>query len=149
MANDVELRGILADDWAEACQGFQSKAWKSCVLLCGGIVEGLLLWQIEDVQKFAIATGKDPVRADVDYGEAPLSIVIRQSKEQGLIGPDEHLLMDWARTYRNIIHPGNQRREGRSPLKSHADLALKIVQVVADGVRAKSVKRSASANKAS
>lgn len=131
ISDDAPLRRILNADWKEAIQNFKGKAWKSCVVLCGGIIEGLLLWQLERAQRIAT---KDS-GTDIRYDGEMLSGVIRQSKEQGLIGRDEEFLVQWARTYRNIIHPGNQRRERRTPAKSHADLALKLVEVVAEGVR--------------
>ena len=136
MKDDAPLQLILDCDWKEACQHFRTGSWKSCVLLCGGMVEGLLLWQLEQAQRRDSA---DPegVQVDIRYDGETLSSVLRLSREQGLIGEDESSLMDWARLFRNVIHPGNQRREGRTPAKSHADLALKLVQVVAEGVRSK------------
>src|SRR5258708_3130646 len=85
--NDAPLKLILEDDWKEACQHFKTKAWKSCVLLCGGIVEGLLLWQLETVQK-DLAVDAKAGKVDIRYDGEMLSGVIRKSKEQGLIGED-------------------------------------------------------------
>ncbi len=140
MRDDVALQIILESDWKEACQHFKTKAWKSCVLLCGGIVEGLLLWQLEHAQGRAIASTQT-VKPDIRYDGETLSVVLRLSREQGLVEEDESSLMEWAKLFRNVIHPGNQRREGRTPVKSHADLALKLVQVVAEGVRSKAARR--------
>jgi hypothetical protein len=131
IADDVPLRRILDADWKEANQNFKAKAWKSCVLLCGGIIEGLLLWQLERAQR-VVATNTS---ADIRYDGEMLSGVIRKSKEQGLIGQDVEFLMEWARIFRNIIHPGNQRRERRTPVKNHAELALKLAQVISESVR--------------
>lgn len=142
MKNDVPLRSILQADWKEAGNNYASKAWKSCVLLCGGVVEGLLLWQLEDVET-AAAEGTT-TKVEVRYDSEMLSVIVRRSRESGLIGDDEERLMTWARVFRNLIHPGNQRREKRLAQKSHAELALKLVQVVADGVRSKAKVRHSS-----
>jgi hypothetical protein len=142
VSDDLPLRNIMEDDWKEACQAYSGKAWKSCVLLCGGIVEGLLLWQLENVQRHAVSKASTSMAVDIRYDGEMLSGVIRKSKEQGLIAEDEGFLMEWGRIFRNVIHPGNQRREDRTPVKSHADLALKLVQVVAEGVRTKAARRN-------
>lgn len=133
--DDVPLLSIVDADWKEACQALTGKAWKSCVLLCAGIVEGLLLWQLERAQRdINAAQGKT---IDIRYDGEVLSIVIRMSREQGLLGEHELFLTEWARIFRNTIHPGNQRRTGRTPTKMDADLALKVVQVIAEGVRSR------------
>src|SRR5258708_6752307 len=85
MKDDAPLRLILDSDWKEACQHFRTKSWKSCVLLCGGVVEGLLLWQLEHVQKRGTAN-TEGVKIDVRYGGETLSSVLRLSREQGLVG---------------------------------------------------------------
>src|SRR5258706_5668292 len=134
MADDLQLQIILEQDWHEAHGLMRVKAWKSCVLLCGGIIEGLLLWQLEAFQR-RNSIKREGVVPDIRYDGENLSGVLRRSKELGLVAEDELFLMDWARVYRNIIHPGNQRREARSVEKSHAELALKLVLVVTDNVR--------------
>jgi len=40
---DPKLRDQLTDDWDEAKRVREARAWKSCVILCGGILEGMLL----------------------------------------------------------------------------------------------------------
>ncbi len=136
MTDDQELRLILDKDWKESCELLQVEAWKSCVLLCGGIVEGLLLWQLENTQRRASAKTDDASK-DVRYDGETLSGLLRQSKELGLLAEEEVFLMEWARLYRNTIHPGNHRRESRTVNRSHASLAQMVVQVVAAGVRGK------------
>jgi hypothetical protein len=137
--DDAELRLILENDWKESCVLLRAEAWKSCVLLCGGIIEGILLWQLENFQRRSTVESNG-IAPDIRYDGETLSGVLRRSKEFDLVAPDELFLMDWARVYRNIIHPGNQRRESRSVEKSHAELAQKLVQVVADNVRKRVLK---------
>jgi len=40
---DDRLRNLRSSDWVEALRVMQIGAWKACVPLCGGILEGILL----------------------------------------------------------------------------------------------------------
>lgn len=41
--SDDALRVVLESDWLEANRALSVEAWKSCIILCGGMVEGMLL----------------------------------------------------------------------------------------------------------
>lgn len=124
--DDEPLRRILDADWLEANRLIQVKAWKSIMIMCGGILEGLLLWRLESTL------------ADQDsgkYEDKMLGALVEECKKKGLLKKEDEALTGWARDYRNVIHPANQKKSGKILEESHAMIALNLVKVVASSFR--------------
>jgi len=133
--DDDRLRNILESDWHEATKLLEAKAWKSCIILCGSLLEGLLLWKLEATQRRQNDLSQEEASKTADYEDFSLSLLLRASKEQQLLENESVALTDWAREYRNLIHPGNQRRSGRNVRKEHATIAMNLVMLVAHSMR--------------
>jgi len=130
--DDLPLLGIVESDWSEARRLIEIGAWKSCTILCGGILEALLLWRLEHAQRVVTLPSAG---TSVDYGGLGLSELLRMCKEKDLLADEAVQLTEWARGYRNIVHPGNQRREGRNAGREHAAIALNLVSLVVKSFR--------------
>lgn len=125
------LRGIIESDWREIQVLVSVHAWKSCIILSAGILEGLLLWKLEQHAESAQPRADEPV----DYSEFTLSRLLRLCRERDLLAPEAALLSDWTRTYRNVVHPGNQRRELRTVQREHAIVAINLARIIAESFR--------------
>lgn len=133
--DDEKLRIILESDLREALGLLETRAWKSCIILCGSILEGLLLWKLEHTQRRVDESTNEDGAKTADYEDFGLALLLRSCKEQKLIENEAMMLTEWARDYRNLIHPGNQRRSGRHVRKEHATIAINLVMLVADSMR--------------
>ncbi len=133
--NDNALREILESDWGEAMRLLDIGAWKSCIILCGSILEGLLLWKLEEAQRGISLIDLPDSPPIVDYQNFSLSLLLRDCREKNLIASEAMHLTEWAREYRNLVHPGNQRRHARNVAREHAIIAINMAILVANGMR--------------
>lgn len=105
---DPKLRQQLTEDWQEAENVYKVEAWKSYVILCGGILEGMLL----------DALGRDAERARAKYKGKKRSLnmwsldeLVNTANAIGILeGSDLHLSRA-LQEYRNLVHPGRQVRK--------------------------------------
>lgn len=56
---DAVLREQLRADWQEAQRVFDVQAWKSCLVLCGGILEGMLFDMLRQDKQAAMAVSRE------------------------------------------------------------------------------------------
>jgi hypothetical protein len=71
------------------------------------------------------------------YEDWMLSELIKECKGKGLLNKEDEQLTEWARIYRNVIHPANQKKYGRTIERSHAMIALNLVDAVASSFRSR------------
>lgn len=133
--DDEKLRVILESDLREVTQLLEGRAWKSCIILCGSILEGLLLWKLEDAHRDGAESPSEEGAKIADYEDFGLALLLRSCREQQLVENEAMMLTEWAREYRNLIHPGNQRRSGRQVREEHANIAINLVMLVANSMR--------------
>lgn len=124
--DDEPLRKILESDWAEANRLIQVNAWKSIIIMSGGILEGLLIWRL--------GTARCETNFE-DYEDWSLSDLIKECKKSALLKKQDEQLSDWAREYRNVIHPANQKKYERKIERSHAMIAFHFVDAIASSFR--------------
>lgn len=127
---DPLLRDQLARDWDEAQRVHQVKAWKSCVILCGGILEGMLLDILKrDEQQAKTAYQKKKLKSSPDLNSWDLVDLVDVAKELGLLSKGVGHLSHGLREFRNLVHPGRQIRERVSLTEEEAEIAFRVVQV--------------------
>lgn len=113
---DVALRAQLAADWHEAQDVCHVLGWKSCVILCGGILEALLADALARVG--APATHRRPLlRGLVTAATA------RQVLKKDTLRPGPTLL-----AFRDLIGSGPRRRKSAAPNRTEAEAALDVVR---------------------
>lgn len=128
--SEAGLREQLWEDWQEAQKIHEANARKSCMILCGGILEGILL----------DALTSDPTRARDTYerlrGKRPpdlpqwnLGDLVDVAKELAILQNATIHLSHALREYRNLIHPGRQVQRGIKISKEQADIAINVVRI--------------------
>ncbi|MFB3819586.1 MAG: hypothetical protein ACE147_18170 [Candidatus Methylomirabilales bacterium] len=108
---DATLAERLAADWHEAQDVCQVRGWKSCVLLCGGILEATL--------RAALAAGDAASAAGA--GAHPLAGLAPEAVRRGLL-PEPLQLTPAVAQYRDLI-------AGRGQTVGHADADAALAAV--------------------
>ncbi len=128
---DQRLQNLLNSDWIEATTVFKVGAWKSCVLLCGGVLEGALLSVLKDCE----AAACEAYKCLKGRGKAlalekwDLIDLIDVSKELHIIKKGPGYLGHAIREFRNLIHPGKQLRENIEVTREEASIAISAVKI--------------------
>jgi hypothetical protein len=117
------IRTIIERDYAEL-QGLDPEdATKSVLVLCGSIIEGLLLDAI-------VTSGHWTYQ---EASERFLKDMIHPARIQGIIQHDN--LSEVLRVFRNLIHPAREIRDNLAFDSSHAKHARAAVDVIINEIR--------------
>ena len=113
---DSGVRQRLAADWHEAQDVCHVRGWKSCVVLCGGILEALL------------ADALVRAGATMGRGGQTLAALIQHAVTQGLVTPGSVPIPPALQAFRTLIHPGRAPRKRAEPTRGEAESALEAVR---------------------
>jgi hypothetical protein len=111
---DSDLRGELAQDWREAQAVYQVQGWKSCVLLCGGILEAILL---------------DALSRETDARRVELADLLEAAMARGILRTGVPYLGPALRGFRQLIYPGQPEPERIEVTRDEAEAALIAVRM--------------------
>jgi hypothetical protein len=130
------LKEQLSQDWIEAQLVAKHEAWKSCIILCGGILEGLLVNVLSKDRKKAHETLKkiyekreQKCRVPSDLYRWTLSDMIDISIETQLISQSTFHVGHALREFRNLVHPGKQVRDNVVVSEEEAEIGLNLVKI--------------------
>ncbi|RZB29360.1 MAG: hypothetical protein AEth_01177, partial [Candidatus Argoarchaeum ethanivorans] len=105
---DKEIKNLLTKDWEEAQKAFQNELHKATVLLCGTILESLLIDALSCSEKEAKSNyyqkyleGKNKGNKTPEIENWQLYQLIEIAKQQGIISADVAKLSHIVRDYRN------------------------------------------------
>jgi hypothetical protein len=128
---DEVLRDLLASDWLEARTIYPACAYKSCVILCGGILEGLLLDALlHDKQPASTAFKQKYGKNSPQLERWSLQQLVEIGKELGLFSDPTLLpLSDVVRQWRDLVHPGRQVRTTLTVTPEKAAIAINAVSI--------------------
>lgn len=131
---DVDIRDLLAQDWAEAQLAFANGLHKSAIILCGGILEALLVDALSRVENDAKFRYYQKWIENKDRGGKPPEIdswalyrLIEIARDAGVISPDAAKRSHDVKDYRNLVHLPAQKRDR---LRADADVANIIVRLL-------------------
>jgi hypothetical protein len=113
---DTALRERLAMDWHEAQDVCHVLGWKSCVILCGGILEALLRDALARAQTGA------------PRGSPPLPQLVAAAVERRLIREGSLRPSPALQTFRTLIQPGRPHRKTVVLGRTDAEAALDTVR---------------------
>jgi hypothetical protein len=114
---DPALRRQLATDWREAQDVYQVRGWKSCVILCGGILEAMLLAVLAQ-------EGHTPAGPETQ----PLPALVEAARARGILSAGTPLLGPAFREFRNLIPPGLASGGRLEVTRDEAESALTAVR---------------------
>jgi hypothetical protein len=126
---NAKLRAIAERDWDECQRAYQSKCWKSVLILAGGLVETILLSTLGRRKKRALKT-KAASGAPADLTRWDLGRLINAALELKIVPPAVETLPEPLRKYRNLAHPGNEVREKLKFDEPEASTAFHAVRAI-------------------
>jgi len=138
---DADFRDSLRLDIGTAYQAFAGREWKPATVIAGSVVEALLLWALSQrvsTDPMAISNAVAHLQAHglpagwwhgslEDWGLAEYAEV---AAHLAIIKPDSKKVVDVARNFRNLIHPGKAKRLGQQCDRGTAHVALAAVDLV-------------------
>lgn len=112
---DTDLRAICETDWNDASLAAKHGLSKACIILCGTVVESMLLDLLErsDQAQVKLARTKKSINRTLD--QMGIDDLVTIAQDLNLIRPSSEHLVHFLREYRNLVHPARQRKE-RMPL---------------------------------
>jgi hypothetical protein len=138
-----DLRKIIERDHAELLEVNAINAIKSQYVLCGGLIEALLLDALQGVQAKATEAAKAPKRRDSGrskpLNEWNLAELIDVAMELRIIGTGTERFGQGVRNYRNLIHPGREIQSEQQVALQEATISVNVLEIVIRELRQRSV----------
>jgi hypothetical protein len=122
--SDPDLQRQLATDWRETQDVYQVRGWKSCVVLCGGILEALLL---DALPRDAFPRGQQASSAEASRRD--LADLLKAARDRGVLGTGLPPLGQALREFRHLIHPGVPTCEKVEVTRDEAEAAMIAVRM--------------------
>jgi len=128
-----ELKQIAERDKTELATAYQNKLWKCVILLCGGLAEGMLCDNLRGREQEAQAQYKKqwPSKKQKDLMEWDLYELTTVASDLGQISTDAPSLVHTLRGWRNLVHPGKEARTDLKPEQDRADIAVRMIRLLA------------------
>jgi len=122
-----DLQAILRRDFNEIERALAARCWKAVIILCGGILEGLLIDAISRT-----AAGRTDEQSDSLEATTRMSLnrLINRALELKLLGSGVVRLPHTLREYRNLVHVGAELRGELRISEPEADLSFAITRMV-------------------
>jgi hypothetical protein len=144
--DDIELRANLELDISATNQALSNGEWKAATVLAGSIIEALLLWKLnqynqEEVRKAVKSLfDEDTLTKEPDRSldKWQLHSFIEVAAKLEIISKDTAQQARLAREYRNLIHPGREKRLGQKCDRGTAFAAVAAVEHVITDLSCKS-----------
>lgn len=133
---DSDIREILKRDVREAAVALATKQYKSCIVMCGSIIEAILTSKIisSKFEKYDIGllvNGKSKTKKVL---EMDLNELLELAKKESLIDIGEYHLSNFVRCYRNIIHPSVEIRKKFDANENNAKVMWSALLLIINGV---------------
>lgn len=134
----------LAARWREAQAVFGARGWTSCVLLCGGILEAVLLdalaWKEPDPRHLPTA---GVFRSAASLGRRPLPELVEVAVDRGLLLPGTVSVGRALAAFPALVRPGRRTRRRVEPTRDDAEAALAAVKSCLRQLSARAAERAA------
>lgn len=130
--NDETLKGILIRDIHECAVSVIAQQYKSAIIICGSIIEAVLVYVIEEkgIKKYDIGTLLRGKAKSKPVKEMDLNELLELGKQEKIIDIEEYHLSNYVRAYRNIIHPSCEVRKSYNVDDLTADLMWKSLLAI-------------------
>lgn len=116
---DQKLRKVLTSDFIEAQRAFIAETYKACGLLCGGLIEGMLLDIVQS-------------RSDqpINWDRVSMTDLIKMSTGLSLVSNPVLKFAEGARDIRDTVHPRAEVRQGSRASRDEAEILLQLVKLI-------------------
>ena len=125
---DPALRSIVERDYVEIQKAFVSGCWKSVIILAGGVIEAVLIDQLQRKVSLAKSSPKAPKGKEIgDWGLVHLILV---SADLKLVPPGLDKLSHSIREYRDLVHPTVEVHSGLKISPEEARIAIEVLNIL-------------------
>ncbi|MBD1833522.1 hypothetical protein H6F61_12740 [Cyanobacteria bacterium FACHB-472] len=128
--SDAALAAILSNRWEEANKTFQAGAYLSTIILLGSILEALLLDKCQQNQAEAYKANsapKDNQKKPVPLHQWKLADLINVAHECKWLTKDVKGYSDTLRSYRNLVHPNEQKKQDITPTSHTCKISWEVL----------------------
>lgn len=125
---DAAIRVLIQRDYHEIQRAFIAGCSKSVLVLCGGVVEAILLDALQKDVTAALGAASRGRQSDLTRWD--LVDLINVAVELKIISPSVQKLGNPVREYRNLIHPGNEIRNGLTFGAEEARIAIEVLHIL-------------------
>jgi len=136
---DESFQLNLENDMSNTVRALSNSEWKAATVLAGSVIEALLLWALEKREQTQL---DDAILALLEEGEFDrrprrglnnwtFEWYIEVAAKLIIIDKETAELAGLARGYRNLIHPGKEKRKGQKCDRSTAHTAYAAAEGVA------------------
>jgi hypothetical protein len=122
------LRKIIERDYDEIQRAYASQCWKSVIILCGGMIEAILMDLLCSNDVAARVAKSAPKQPDITHWD--LATLINVAVELKLVSEGVEKLSHPLREYRNLIHPGNELRNRLRFGAEEAKIAIEVLNIL-------------------
>ena len=137
---NLNLKRIVERDYAELQRVSTVGAPKSRYVLCGGLIEALLLDALlQDAAKAKSSKGSPKLKGGAQaksLEEWNLVELIDVAVELKIIETDAQQFSHGVRNYRNLIHPGKEAQSNQKVAKEEADICQNVLEIIIRELRA-------------
>lgn len=127
-AHDEALRKIIVRDYKQLEKVLATEAWKAVIVLCGGLIEGLLLDLLERDATAARQSVKAPKEGNLRRWDLNDLINVAADLKKLPTGIDR--LSHSVREYRNLVHPGRELSSDLRVEPEEARIAVEVLRIV-------------------
>lgn len=139
MQND-SLREIVANDFTEAQRSYYANAPKAAAILCGSVLEGMLLdaleWEHIESDERVRGLLQSKGIAKLDWNKASLTLLLDLAHALDCIHTSTLKLATSARDFRDTVHPKAEQRERLRAHTAEANVLISVVSLLAADLRA-------------
>lgn len=134
-----QIRSICKRDYQELQKVRRRRANKSIIVLCGGLLEGMLWDALSGRDSEAKASYKKlyPGKKRPSIGNWGLERLIQVAEDLKIITAGATRLSDTLRGYRNVVHPAKEIRSGYKVENDEAAIAVHMVNIVMRDLKAR------------
>jgi len=126
-----ELRQVLCADYEEAQLVYRANAFKAAAILCGGLIEGMLLDALDRQEVMAKPEFKQHFKAvPPDWNQVGLTQLINMAHSVGLLGAAAVRSSGVVKDFRDTVHPRAEIRSHLRAGREEANILLEVVNLV-------------------
>jgi hypothetical protein len=127
--SDKNFKEILIRDYEELLKCYEIKATKSVLILCGSIIEAILIEYFID----CLPHGK----TKDEILRLTLGQLLELAENEKVITSKIKKLSSVIQDYRNLIHPGREIRKEEKFSNEDAEIAMTLLKITLDSLRVK------------
>jgi len=124
--SSAELQSMLDRDLREAALGLLTHSYKATLVLCGSLIEAILLDRLKAAgsAKYKCLDGKSRTPGRMSFAD-----LLTTARTEGIVGDELYHLAHALRGFRNLMHPGvEQRKAATAVSEGNAQIAWDITR---------------------